>query len=237
VAALGEADLVLANGLGLEEGLTDVLAAAKADGANLYEVAPDLDPIVFSGGGHANTDEGHDQESLDPHVWFDPLRVGRAAGLIAQHIAEIDPTVAWKERASALVAEMERADSDIAELVSAIPETKRKLVTNHEALSYFADRYGFEVIGVVIAGGSTQAAPSPSDLAGLVAVIEEHGVAAIFAETTQPTELSEAVAAETGGQVEVVELFTESLGPPGSGAETLAGMLLTDAALIAEGLG
>jgi zinc/manganese transport system substrate-binding protein len=157
--------------------------------------------------------------------------------LIAQRLAEIDPTVTWEERASALVAEMEGADSDIAELVGAIPGSKRKLVTNHDALGYFADRYGFEVIGVVIPGGSTQAAPSPSDLAELVAVIEEHRVAAIFAETTQPTALIEAVAAETGGEVEVVVLFTGSLGPPGSGAETLAGMLLTDATLIAEGLG
>jgi len=111
------------------------------------------------------------------------------------------------------------------------------MVTNHEAFGYFADRYGFEIIGVVIPGGSTLAEPSSADLGDLVEVMEQSGTGAIFAETTQPTSLAEAVAAELGGEVEVVELFTESLGRPGSGAETLQEMLVTNAGRISEALG
>ena len=110
------------------------------------------------------------------------------------------------------------------------------MVTNHEAFGYFADRYGFEIVGVVIPGGSTLAEPSSSELADLVEVINQSGTSAIFAETTQPSSLAEAVAAELGDDVEVVELFTESLGGPGSGAETLQEMLLTNAARISEAL-
>jgi zinc/manganese transport system substrate-binding protein len=111
------------------------------------------------------------------------------------------------------------------------------MVTNHEAFGYFADRYGFEILGVVIPGGSTLAQPSSAELAGLVEVMEQSGTRAIFAETTEPTTLADAVAAELGDDVEVVELFTESLGGPGSGAETLAAMLLTNAGRISEALG
>ena len=111
------------------------------------------------------------------------------------------------------------------------------MVTNHEAFGYFADRYGFEIIGVVIPGGSTLAEPSSAELADLVEVMEQSGTGAIFAETTQPTTLAEAVAAELGGEVEVVELFTESLGGPGSGADTLQEMLVTNAGRISEALG
>ena len=111
------------------------------------------------------------------------------------------------------------------------------MVTNHEAFGYFAARYGFETIGVVIPGGSTLAEPSSAELADLVEIMEQSGTNVIFAETTQPTTLAEAVAAELGDDVEVVELFTESLGGPGSGAETLSEMLLTNAGRISEALG
>jgi zinc/manganese transport system substrate-binding protein len=111
------------------------------------------------------------------------------------------------------------------------------MVTNHEAFGYFAARYGFEVIGVVIPGGSTLAEPSSAELAALVEIMESESVRVIFAETSQPTALAEAVAAELGGDVDVVELFTESLGPPGSGAETLSKMLLTNAERISAALG
>jgi zinc/manganese transport system substrate-binding protein len=112
----------------------------------------------------------------------------------------------------------------------------RLLVTNHDALGYFADRYDFEIVGVVIPGGSTLADPSSAELAALVETLLETDVPAIFAETSSPAQLAETVAAEAGNDVEVVELHTGSLGEPGSGADTLIGMLRTNATRIRDAL-
>ncbi len=220
VAAIANADLVVANGLGLEQGLGKVLDEA----GRLLEVGPQLDPRPFG--------DGDD----DPHVWMDPRRMADAARLVAGELAAAHPAVDWAGRAEAYAVDLLAADEKIAEILAAVPEERRILVTNHDSLGYFADRYGLTVVGTVIPGGATLAEPSSAELAELVAVIERTGVPAIFAETTEPAALAEALAAEAGG-IEVVELYVGSLGEPGSGAATLAGMLITDAERIAGALG
>jgi zinc/manganese transport system substrate-binding protein len=221
---LAEADLVVANGLGLEAGLEDVLASVANDGVRVLELAPLVEPIEFRDGG------------LDPHFWMDPVRVGDAALVVASALEEHHPGE-WPERAASFEGEMKATDLEIEDLLSSVPQDRREMVTNHEAFGYFAHRYGFEIIGVVIPGGSTLAEPSSAELADLVEVMQQSSTGAIFAETTQPRSLAEAVAAELGDDVEVVELFTESLGGPGSGAETLQDMLVTNARRISEALG
>lgn len=233
IAAIASVDLVIANGLGLEEGLHDVLEASAADGANVFEVGPALDPLPFSAHDESETD---DHDDLDPHVWFDPQRVAMAANLIAGELTEIDPSIDWADRAAAYVTELEATDTEIAELLDAVPDGRRSLVTNHDAFSYLAHRYGFTVVGVVIPGGSTMGEPSSAELAKLVAVIEANDVPAIFAESSQPNRLAEAVAAEVGRDVAVIELYTESLGESGTAAATFIGMLLENATLIAGAL-
>jgi len=229
VALINDADLVIANGLGLEEGLNDVIESAKADGANVLEVAPLVDPLPFA---QAGPNELRD----DPHFWTDPLRVATATEVIADALTRIDPSVNWVSRAAGYGAELRTLDAEIEALFGSIPESSRKLVTNHDALGYLAHRYGFEVVGVVIPGGSTLAQPSSAELAALVDVIEDEDVPVIFAETIEPSVLADAVAAELGDAVAVVELYTDSLGPAGSGAETLIKMLRLDAERIAAGL-
>lgn len=229
VATINEADLVVANGLGLEEGLEDVLDGAAADGVNIIELAPQLDPLPFG--------SGDDSDSQDPHVWLDPLRMGEAATLIAAELTRIDASVDWSARADAYATELAALDREIEATLAAIPEGGRLLVTNHDSLGYFAARYGFDVIGTVIPAGTTLADPSSEALADLVSIMEKKGVSAIFAETTLPAVLAEAVAAELGSDVEVVSLYTGSLGEAGSGAETLIAMLRTNAERIAEALG
>jgi zinc/manganese transport system substrate-binding protein len=225
LAGASRADLVVANGLGLEGGLADALDAAREDGANVFEVAPELDPLPFADG-----------DGLDPLVWFDPERLARAADLIAQRLAEIAPDGDWEARAMAYAEELEETDAAIEELLESIPAGNRKLVTNHQALGYLAARYDLDVVGVVVPGGSTLDEPSSADLAALVSVIDEEGISTIFAETTQPTRLAEAVAKEVGRDVAVVELYTESLGDEGSPASTLTALLIEDATRIALGL-
>jgi zinc/manganese transport system substrate-binding protein len=222
-ASLREADLVVVNGLGLEEGLQEALSAAATDGANVLGIAPLLDPRPLGDG-------------ADPHVWFDPSRVAEAAQLIATRLVEIDPEVDWAARADAYGVELDELDVEIETILGVVEPERRKLVTNHDSLGYFADRYGFQVVGVVIPGGSTLSQPSSAQLAELVSRIEEEAVPAIFAETSSPTDLAEAVAAETDG-VAVVELHTESLGAPDSTTGTLLGMLWANAERIADALG
>lgn len=221
---IANADLVVANGLGLEAGLQDVLASAAEDGVEVIELAPLVDPIPFPDG-----------EELDPHFWMDPARVGLAAQEIEEALSVIHDG-AWVERADEYVDQMETTNQDVEAALSSVPEERREMVTNHQAFGYFADRYGFEILGVVIPGGATLAEPSSAQLADLVAVMEESGTRVIFAETSEPATLAEAVAGEVGEDVEVVQLFTESLGGPGSGAETLSQMLVTNARRVAEAL-
>ncbi len=270
VTLLHDADLVVANGLGLEEGLIDVLETAEADGVNLLEVGEFLDLIQIEEEGHedhedeghedeghedeGHEDEGHEDEDhededhedegheghahtgSDPHFWLDPLRVVEAAKLIANELAAIDPSIDWAERAAAYASELESLHSEIESILATIPPDDRKLVSNHEALRYFAARYGFEVVGTVIPGGATLADPSSAELAALVETIREEGVTAIFAETIESSDLAEAIAAEAGADVKVVDLYTGSLGETGSGADTLIGMLRVNAERIADAL-
>ena len=270
-ALLYTADLVVANGLGLEEGLIDVIEAAEEDGVNVLEVGDLLDPIPFAGGGdhghgedddhadeedddHADEEDddhaddmddedddhadegGHTHTGNDPHFWLDPLRVAKAALLIAEALTEIDPSGDWMSRAEAYAATLTELDAEIQDILSSIPHENRVLITNHDSLGYFADRYGFEVIGVVVPGGSTLADPSSAELAALVEEIVEEGVKVIFAETIDSTALAEAVAAEAGTDVAVVTLHTGSLGEPGTETDNIVGMLRSNAIRIAEAL-
>jgi len=247
VALINRADLVVANGLGLEAGLVDVLVTAVTDGLRLLEIAPLIDPIPFSGAGHEDQEEQEDEgeqgdqheedaHELDPHVWMDPVRMAEAVRLIAAELALIDSGVNWEERAEAYANLLGEVDVEISDLLERVPVANRKLVTNHSTFGYFADRYGWEIIGTVIPGGSSMGAPSSAELAALVTLIRETGIRAIFTETTGSEGLARVIAAEVGSTVEVVTLHTESLGPPGSGADTLIGMLLTNARLITDAL-
>lgn len=270
VASMQEADLVVVNGLQLEGGILDVIESLEADGANIVEVAPLLDPIAFGAGGHSDhdddgehTDEGasttgecdpdaghdeegdghaeegghaHQEDSCDPHVWMDPLRVATAVELIADKLTVLEPSVDWMANATPYADALRTLDAEVIAMLEVVPEDQRKLVTNHEAFGYFSDRYGFEVVGVVIPGGSTLADPSSAELADLVETMTEENIDVIFGETIEPSVLAEAVAAEVGGDIQVVELFTESLGSAGSGAETYIDMVRTNAALIAAAL-
>jgi zinc/manganese transport system substrate-binding protein len=127
-------------------------------------------------------------------------------------------------------------DDEVRTILEVIPDERRILVTDHDALGYYADAYDFEVAGVVIPGGSTLAEPSSAELAELVEVIEDEQVPAIFANSANPTALVDAVAAETGTEVAVVDLFVDSLGPEGSGVETYQDMMRTNAQRIADAL-
>lgn len=226
VAAMVEADLVVVNGLGLEAGMDDVFTEVVVDGAKVIEIGPLVDPLPLA----------ESPSQLDPHIWMDPLRMADAAVIIAAELAGEFPAVDWPAMAADYAAELWAADAEIESILGEVGDGDRTLVTNHDSLGYFALRYGFVVIASVIPGGSTLAEPSSAELAALVEIIDREQVRAIFVETTEPGSLARAVAEEAENEIAVVELFTGSLGEPGSGADTLIGMLKTNAQLIANSL-
>jgi zinc/manganese transport system substrate-binding protein len=157
---------------------------------------------------------------------------------LAQRLQRRVPTLdtpAARTRADAYVARLHALDADVAEVLAPIPAPRRTLVTNHDALGYFADRYGFTILGTVIPSLSTLAEPSASGLADLAGAIARAQVPAVFAETSSPRRLADALAAE-GHHVQVVQLYVESLGPAGSGAATYEQMVRTNAARIVAAL-
>ncbi len=174
--------------------------------------------------------------AFDPHFWFDPLRVKIAVYDIAARLAAIDPDNAdvYFRNALAYGEELDELHAWIQDQVSALAPERRQLVTSHDSLSYFAELYGFEVIGLVIPSLSTHVEPSAEHIAELVEVIREHDVPALFGETTVSDRLAQAVARETGA--EVVQLYSGSLGPEGSGADTYLGMVRTNVTRIVEAL-
>lgn len=233
-ADIAAAGFVVANGLDLEEGLIDLLETVEAEGVTVVHMADHvavIEPGVdhdekVDGDGHdehaddehaqdEHADEAshdaHDHAAGDPHIWLDPMRV--AAGLDAIVDAAVD---AGHDRevitpcAEAYRAELEALDAEITELVATVPPTTRNLVTNHDALGYFADRYGFTVIGTVIPSTSTMASTNPADLADLAKLIAESGVTTIFTDA-ESSDIDAAALADRLDGVQVTPLLTGSL--------------------------
>ena len=184
----------------------------------------------------AHGDEGHDHGALDPHFWFDPARVEVAVKVIAARLSAIDPesTDLYFANASAYAEELDELHAWTQEQVKLVSPERRLLVTSHDSLSYFAEIYGFEVIGLVIPSLSTHVEPSAEHIAGLQDVILEHEVPAVFGETTVSEKLAQSLAMETG--TELVQLYSGALGEEGSGAETYLGMVRTNVERIVEAL-
>ncbi len=239
VVSMVSADLVVANGLGLEEGLQASIDAARADGATVLEVAPHLDPMPLGGDSaehaeDADHDEaGHDGD--DPHVWLDAQRAARAAALIGSKLTDVTGDPVYADCGHQAQAELEVLDDEVRTVLDAVPPSLRVLVTDHDALGYFAAAYGFQVAGTVVPGGSTLASPSSDELAALTDTIRATGVPAIFANTANPQALIDALAEEAGA-IAVVDLYIGSLSEPGGEAGTYRELMLTDARRISDAL-
>ena len=238
-AQLRDASLIIANGLGLEERLESALDGAQKDGVPVFDLGEELDPLPLSTAdeeaGHAGED-GHGSE--DPHIWLDPERMATAASLVATQLATTTGLDAapFQQRAETYADAAFAAEAEARALLAELPADQRKLITNHDALEYFAQRFNLEVIGTVIPGGSTLAEPSAADLSELVALVKANDVKAIFSESTVSSKLIESLAREVGSQVSVIELSTDTLGEPGSPTATYPGLIVTTARLIANGL-
>ena len=260
VALVGDADAVVINGAFFEEGLWDMIEATEADGVPVHHSIDAVSTIEFAEGdvhddeegdvhddeeGDVHDDEeegdehGHEEGGADPHFFTDPVRMAVAVeGITAFLLETVDglDAEAVQANADAYVAELGALDAEITEIFGDLSNEQRVLITNHEVFGYFADQYDFEVVGTVIPSGSTLEGTSGGALAELAEEIEHEGVPAIFSDVSASDELINALAGEVG-EVEVIELFTESLGDADSEGATYIDMLRTNAIRMADALG
>jgi zinc/manganese transport system substrate-binding protein len=189
-------------------------------------------------GAHEEGEGGHEHGDEDPHVWHDPLNDKIMVDNIVAALSEAFPDDAATFRANgdAYKAKLDATDAEIRALIEAIPAANRKIVTNHDAFGYFFARYGLEFVGAVIPGvDTTSGEASAQQIAALQDTIEREGVRAIFSEETVDPKVARELANDTGVTI-VDDLYGDSLGEPGSGAETIDGMLLANATKIADAL-
>jgi ABC-type Zn uptake system ZnuABC Zn-binding protein ZnuA len=227
---------------GYEPRPSDAAALAKADlvfrsGGDLDEW---LDEIVDSAGGDAKQVTLIDAVNRigdDPHWWQDPRNAIRAVAAIRDALIEVDPDgrAGYERRAAAYTARLRRLDAEVARCIERVPPAKRKLVTTHDALGYFADRYGIDVVGAVIPSLSSQAQPSAKDVSELVDQIERERVEAIFPEAALSKKLEQAISRESGAEVGP-ELWADTLGPAGSSGATYVDAIEWNTSALAKGM-
>jgi ABC-type Zn uptake system ZnuABC Zn-binding protein ZnuA/ABC-type Mn2+/Zn2+ transport system permease subunit len=180
--------------------------------------------------------DAHEGEETDPHWWHDPVNVSAAAGEVETALIKTDPAgeASFTANTNTFRTEVEALNRAIAKCFDSIPDGQRKLVTDHDALGYFANRYDIEVVGAVIPALTTEAQPSAGDLAELERTIKAENVKAVFPESSYSQKLADAVARDTGATTEY-SLYGDTLGPEDSTAATWIGMMQENANSMALG--
>lgn len=241
--SVAEADLIVESG-----GDIDLWFSSLVDGSGTEaQVVTLIDSVETVEGGEDHADEDEhgeeaddaegDEDEVDPHWWQDPRNAVLAVEEIRDRLVEIDPEgrAEYESNAADYIGRLEELDGHIAGCLRDIPPRQRKLVTSHDSLGYFADRYELEVIGAAIPALSTQAQPSAGETAELVELVRDEGVNAVFPEAGVNSDLEQAIADETGAVVGG-ELWADTLGPEGSGAETYLEAMTANAGTLLEGL-
>lgn len=231
VAKVADCEVLIVNGAGLEAFLEKLLHGVGGERL-VIEASAGLVSRTAGEGEEVEHEGEHEHES-DPHFWLDPNLVIHYVENIRDGLSQTDPQGAslYNANAAAYIAQLQELDTWIREQVAQIPPERRLLVTNHESLGYFADRYGFRIVGTIIPSVSTGASPSAQQLARLVDAIKESGAPAIFLETGSNPQLAQQLAQETGVRV-ITNLYTHSPGAEGGYIE----MMRHNVRLIVEGL-
>jgi ABC-type Zn uptake system ZnuABC Zn-binding protein ZnuA len=231
--ALAAADVVVQSGGELDEWLDGLIESTGGD-APRVELIQAVETVP---GGHEH-EEVHDHgDSADPHWWQDPRNAILAVDAIGDALSAADPDgrADYEANARAYRERLRRLDRNVAACIDEIPPAQRMLVTTHDALGYYADRYGIEVVGALIPSRSTAAQPSAGDTQKLVDQIERENVQAIFPESSINPKLERAVARETGAKVGRA-LWADALGPEDSDGATYIESVQSNTAALVDGL-
>ncbi|MGK7920112.1 MAG: zinc ABC transporter substrate-binding protein [Trichodesmium sp.] len=226
--AFEKADLIVYNGYNLEPALIKLINAAGVKAQKLA-VAEKVTALQ-------NPEEG--ELVPDPHVWGDAENGIVMVNAIRDILIELSPEdkEVFMENAARLVEELQQLDIWISKQIATIPESQRRLVTTHDAFEYYVKAYGLEMTGTLI-GISTEEQPSAQTVKNLAEEIKKIGVPAIFAETTINSKLITTVAEEAGVKLAPRELYSDSIGAPGSEGDSYVKMLISNTQGIVEALG
>jgi ABC-type Zn uptake system ZnuABC Zn-binding protein ZnuA len=210
---------LIVNGLGYETWLAKTLennGSPRFVFVASYGLTPRIDPS----GEHSDG---------DPHMWMNPLNVVRYVENIRDGLSQADPggKDVYAKNADAYIAKLKDLDAWVKNVVSALPMEKRLLVTNHDALGYFAQAYGFKIVGAVIPNVTDQAAPSAQEMATLIETIKSSGARAIFLDIGENQTLAKQISAETGAKV-VTDIYVEGLSRADGTATTYIDMIKHD---------
>jgi zinc/manganese transport system substrate-binding protein len=223
VEAVADTSLVFRNGDRLDDWI-DKLVDEAGGSPTVVDLGKSV-PIKLAGEA-----SGPEAAEHDPHWWHDPRNVEEAVAEIRDALSRADPPGRrrFERSASAYLVKLRRLDATIESCFSGVPRAQRKLVTDHDAFSYFAHRYGIEVVGAVIPSQTTQAQPSAKDVSKLVDLIEKEHVRAVFPENSISPKLTRAIARQAGAYADFT-LYSDTLGPPGSAGSTYLKMELSNA--------
>ncbi len=223
-----QADLILYNGYNLEPGLIKMMNASGSDAPKLA-VGEIVSPLQFDYQG---------QREPDPHVWGDVNNAVLMVEAIRDALIGLSPEEGetFTQNAAAYIAQLEQLDSWIQAQIDTVPPDQRRLITTHDAFQYYTTAYGLEVTGTLI-GISTEEQPSAQTVQRLVEAVKAAGVPAIFAETTINSRLIQTVAEEAGVRLASKELYSDSIGAPGSEGDSYIKMIASNTEVIVENLG
>lgn len=236
-AAVARAQVLFLNGGELEHFLEPMIEANRSKDSLLVDLCEGLELAERATACQAGADQDHaEHHDLDPHVWFDPTLMARWADTIGRVLADRDPERAplYRQRAAAYGQQLEELDRWIAARVAAIPEARRRLVTDHEEFGYLASRYGFTITGALMPSVSTSAEPSAREMAALETRIRASGTRVLVIGHGVNPALARRVAADTG--LRIVTLYTGSLGEPGSPAATYLDYMRYNVEMLARAL-
>jgi zinc/manganese transport system substrate-binding protein len=228
--AIGEAKVVVKNGVGLEKWLDETIAAAGFAGT-----------VVDSSQGVPLRKGDPSEADGDPHIWHNPRNAKIMVADIEKGLAAADPghAGAFAKNLADYSAKLDKLDAQNATAFATVPVADRKLVTNHDAFGYYVDRYKLDFIGSVIPSMDTSAELSARQLSDLVSKIKATGTKAIFTESSLPPKTAETIAKQAGVVVVAGEnaLYGDSLGASGTPQGTYLGAEEHNTEVIVAALG
>lgn len=233
IRKVADSNVLIINGAGFEAFLNRLLQNAGGQ-RKVIDASEGLVSRQPQPGEHP---AGEVHQEGDPHFFMDPTKVITYVRNIQEGLTAVDPAGkdAYAKNADVYIAELNELDGWIKQQVAQVPESRRLLVTNHESMGYFADRYGFKVVGAIIPSVSTDASPSARELARLADQIKATGAPAIFLETGSNPQLADQLAGETGIKV-VAGLLTHSISAPDGPAPSYLSMIRYDVSAIVNAL-
>jgi zinc/manganese transport system substrate-binding protein len=229
VTTTADAKIVFTNGDNLDAWMDKVVSDSGSD-AKVVDLGASV-PVKLPG-----ESTGPEASQYDPHWWHDPRNAEAAVRQIAAQLSAADPAdrATFETNAKAYETKLRALDTGVRICLDGVPAADRKLVTDHDAFGYFANRYGIHVVGAVIPSQTTQAQPNAQDLSNLVDLIRREHVAAIFPESSLSPKLAETIASQTGATADHT-LYGDTLGPNGSSGDTYLKMEAANSNSMAEG--